>query len=195
MKAASATPWAPGPRGPALLDAATRGGRLDRGAALVLADWLEENDQDRLAARVRALARADPEAEGPPPAGPDGLEVNWGPGHRGDVGLSLEAGRAWLPGPDGRARRRLGTWVYLTAWGYAHAPPVPTPGHVCFRVSWQDRVWGRHLPGGPRLFLDVPRRLPKGALAAVAYEACAAALLARLLGAHGASGEAVVVRA
>jgi hypothetical protein len=55
-----APPWAHDPRGLALYEAAVRGGRLDRAAAAVLADFLDEADRDRLATAVRALARAEP---------------------------------------------------------------------------------------------------------------------------------------
>jgi hypothetical protein len=58
---------------------------------------------------------------------------------------------------------------------------------------------GRGRPAEPpddrRLYLDVPHRTPLAALAALAFEACAAVLLARLLGRDEPPGGGVVVRA
>jgi hypothetical protein len=203
MKAAPAPPWSLGPRGPALLEAAVRGGRLDRGTVLVLGDWLEENDRDRLAARVRSLARAGHQlGPGAPPAppDPDGLEVRW---RRGEwsAHLSFRAGAPWLPGPDGRGHRRLTSIAgYVTYGEGRRVPPERRPGRVYFVLRWyagSGGIWSglRHLPDPRRVYLDTPAWFPVGELAALAFDAAAAVLLARLLGRQGASGEAVVVTA
>jgi hypothetical protein len=201
MKTALAPPRPPDPRGLALLDAATRGGRLDRGAALVLADLVEEDDQDRLAAAVRALARAEPVASlDPPPApGPDGLAVRWCRGER-SAHLSFRAGGPWLCGPDGRGRRRLTAVAgYVTYGEGRRVPPERRPGRVYFLLRWYagggDFPGPRHLPDLRPVYLDTPPWYPIGALAALAYEAAAAVLLGRLLGRRESPEGGVVVRA
>jgi hypothetical protein len=198
MKTTSAVPWARDPRGLALFEAATRGGRLDRGAALVLGDCLDEADHDRLAAAVRALARAGlAAAEDPPPAptNPDGLAVRWHRGRNCAVWLSLRAGGAWLHGPDGRGRCRLLAGAGYVTYGEGWAVPAERrPGRVYFVLKWYGPGL-RHLPDPRRVYLDTPPWYPIGELAALAFEAAAAVLVGRLLGRHGAPGDEVVVRA
>jgi hypothetical protein len=196
-----APPWAHDPRGLALYEAAVRGGRLDRGAALVLGDWLDEAGHDRLAAAVRALARVELVASldpPPAPATPDGLEVRWCRGAR-SAHLSFRAGGPWLPGPDGRRRRRLTAIAgYVTYGEGRRVPPERRPGRVYFVLRWYAGAgdWsGRHLPDPRDVFLDTPAWFPIGELAKLGYEAATAVLLGRLLGRDEPPEGGVVVRA
>jgi hypothetical protein len=192
-----APPWALGPRGLALLDAAVRGGRLDRGAALVLGDWLEENDRDRLAAEVRALAGvglfaagdwlSGPDRDqpangyGPPAAGPWGLSASWGWGLGPVVSLYVAAAVVWLPARvGGREVLCREFWCDVNRGGAGRGPP----GRAGFALWWSyplARCGLEAPPDDSRLYLDVPHDYPLDALAGVAYEAVAAVLLGRLL--------------
>jgi hypothetical protein len=196
----SAPPWANDRRGLALYEAAVRGGRLARGTALVFADWLDERDHDQLATAVRALARAEPAAaEGAPPApvGPGGLAVTWRRPVAHGVLLYLRTAEDWLPTlnnySESRCREMLADACYTT-WDYRqHSPRRRLPERAFFTLCLHYRPdhlpehqyhlpEHQYLPDSYRVHLDVPHEFPLDALAELAYETCAAALVARLLG-------------
>jgi hypothetical protein len=186
----SAPPWANDRRGLALYEAAVRGRRLARGTALVFADWLDERDHDQLATAVRALARAEPAAaEGAPPA-PGGLAVTWRRHVAHGVWLYLRTAEEWLPTlnnySETRCREMLADACYTTWGNRQHGPRRRLPERAFFTLCLRYRP--DHLPEHPylpdsyRVHLDVPHEFPLDALAELAYETCAAALVARLLG-------------
>src|SRR5262249_19265500 len=124
----------------------------------------------------------------------------WGWG-RVKVRLSLRASRAWLPGrAGGREARSRELWaeVHYAGVGPRHTPRRRLPGRVWLALPGRRR-WGRgsrapRVAEGRGWFLAVPPRLPAAALAAVAFEALAAALVARLVGRDAPAGGGVVAR-
>jgi hypothetical protein len=203
-----AVPWANDPHGPALYAAAVRGNRLAWGPALVFADWLDDHDLDQPAAALRALARAELVAveeafEGapPPPAGPYGLSAAWSRGIHAKVWVSLRTLQPWLPGlVDGKGvpSRKLWADANYAGVGTRRTPPRRLPGRVWLALHWSyplNRLGGRHPYDDRCVYLDVPHKPPDAALAALAYEALAAVLAARLVGRDGAPEEPVIARA